>query len=172
MGNTGLVAERTLWYAAWSGDVRLTLEMLQDGADPDSRAPDGKTPLMEAVDEPGEFFDASREAVAVALIDGGADVAAQDELGWTALHHAGRAGSRAVELLLGAGADVEVAAHDGTTPLHTAAAQANVEVARALIAAGASPALRDGNGLTPLDVARREHDATELRLLTFLLEGG
>jgi ankyrin repeat protein len=166
------MAERTLRYAAWSGDVRLTLEMLQDGADPDTRAPDGKTALMEAVDEPGESFDASREAVAVALLDGGADISAHDELGWTALHHAGRASSRAAEILLGAGADARRAAGDGTTPLHVSAAHNNVDVARALMAAGADPTARDGEGLTPLDVARREHDLTELRLLTFLLEGG
>jgi ankyrin repeat protein len=166
------VAERTLWYAAWSGDVRLTLEMLQDGADPDTSAAGGKTPLMEAVDEPGESFDASREAVAVALLAGGADVTARDELGRTALHYAGRASSRAAELLLEAGADARSGADDGTTPLHVSAAENNVDVARALIGAGADPTARNGDGLTPLDVARREHDLTELRLLTFLLEGG
>jgi ankyrin repeat protein len=52
------------------------------------------------------------------------------------------------------------------------AAENNVDVARALIGAGADPTARNGDGLTPLDVARREHDLTELRLLTFLLEGG
>jgi cytohesin len=133
------VGERTLWYGAWSGDVHLTRELLAEGADPNVAVAGGKTPLMEAVDEPDQFFDATREAVVQALVAGGADVAARDSGGWTALHFAGRADVRAVELLLAAGADPLVTADDGTTPLHTAAEHNNVETARALIAAGAAP---------------------------------
>jgi hypothetical protein len=66
------VGERTLWYGAWSGDARLTRELLAEGADPNGAVAGGKTPLMEAVDEPGQFFDATREAVVEALLTGGA----------------------------------------------------------------------------------------------------
>src|SRR5882762_6916375 len=85
-----MVGERTLWYAAWSGDLRMTRELLAEGADPNVGVAGGKTPLMEAVDEPGQFFDNAREAVVEALLGGGADVSASDGNGWTALHFAGR----------------------------------------------------------------------------------
>src|SRR5688572_14416944 len=37
------VAVLTLWYAAWSGDLRLTRELLAEGADP-NQSSQGKTP--------------------------------------------------------------------------------------------------------------------------------
>src|SRR5947209_12630979 len=122
-----MVGERTLWYAAWSGDVHVTRELLAEGADPNVSVAGGKTPLMEAVDEPGQFFDSAREAVVEALLAGGADVAARDDDGRYALHFAGRADVRAVELLLAAGADPRATADDGTTALHNAAEHNNVE---------------------------------------------
>ena len=166
------MGERTLWYAAWSGDVRLIRELLAEGADPNVAVAGGKTPLMEAVDEPGQFFDAAREAVVEALLAGGADVAARDDHGRAALHFAGRADVRAVELLLAAGADPGATAADGTTALHTAAEHNNVDPARALIAAGADPGARNDQGLTPVDFARREYSLAEVRSLLFALEGG
>jgi cytohesin len=168
----GPVGERTLWYGAWSGDLRLTRELLAEGADPNVTVAGGKTPLMEAVDEPGQFFDATREAVVEALLAGGADVAARDGAGWTALHFAGRADVRAVELLLAAGADPQATTDDGATALHTAAEENNVDAARALIAAGADPNAHCAQGLTPVDFARRQYSATEIRALLFVLEGG
>jgi ankyrin repeat protein len=165
------VGERTLWYAAWSGNLHLTRELLAEGADPNV-ALGGKTPLMEAVDEPGQFFDAAREAVVEALLAGGADVGARDPDGWTALHFAGRADVAAVDLLLEAGADPGSTTTDGTTPLHQAAEHDNVDAARALIGAGADPTVRNHQGLTPVDVARRHHDPVEIRSLLFVLEGG
>jgi ankyrin repeat protein len=165
------VGERTLWYAAWSGNLHLTRELLAEGADPNVGV-GGKTPLMEAVDEPGQFFDAAREAVVEALPASGAAVGARDPDGWTALHFAGRADAAAVELLLQAGADPRATTADGTSPLHQAAEHANVDAARALIAAGADPTVRNHHGLTPLDVARRHHDPVEIRSLLFVLEGG
>ena len=166
------VGERTLWYAAWSGDLRLTRELLAEGADPNVAVAGGKTPLMEAVDEPGQFFDAAREAVVEALLAGGADVNGRDGNGWTALHFAGRADVLAVELLLAAGADPVATADDGTSALHAAAEHNNVEVARALIGAGIDPTARNDQGLTPVDFARRAYSRAELRDLLFVLEGG
>lgn len=166
------MGERTLWYAAWSGDVRLTRELLGEGADPNEAVAGGKTPLMEAVDEPGQFFDADREAVVGALLAAGADVAARHDDGRCALHFAGRADVAAVELLLAAGADPRATAADGTTALHCAAEHNNTEVARALIAAGADPAARTDQGLTPVDFARRQYSLAEIRDLLFVLEGG
>lgn len=166
------MGERTLWYGAWSGDARLIRELLAEGANPNVAVAGGKTPLMEAVDEPDQFFDATREAVVEALLAAGADVAARDSGGWTALHFAGRADVRAVELLLAAGADPRATADDGTSALHAAAEHNNVETARALIAAGADPTAPNDQGLTPVDFARRDYSLNEIRALLLVLEGG
>ena len=166
------MGERTLWYAAWSGDLRLARELLAEGADPNVAVAGGKTPLMEAVDEPGQFFDATRAAVVDALLAGGADVDARDDDGRSALFFAGRADVAAVELLLAAGADARATAADGTTALHYAAEHNNSDAARALIAAGADPTARTDGGQTPVDFARREYSLTEIRGLLFVLEGG
>jgi ankyrin repeat protein len=138
----------------------MVAELLAGGADPDERF-GGKTALMEAADEPGEFFDTRREAVVKALLAAGADVHAQDEAGWTALHYAARADARATELLLGSSADATATAADGTTPLHLAALHANCDVVRALVVAGADPRLPDHSGATPSALARREHTSDE-----------
>ncbi|HZI38653.1 MAG TPA: ankyrin repeat domain-containing protein [Acidimicrobiia bacterium] len=165
------MAERTLWYAAWSGDLRLTRELLAEGADP-NQSSQGKTPLMEAVNEPEEFFDDDRLTIAQSLLAAGANVSARDLQGWTALHYATRAQARAAELLLESGADPNSAADDGTTPLHQAAVAGNVQVAKALIAAGADIVRPTEAGLTPLGAARAEYSPDEAPELLRLLDTG
>ncbi|HEX5421641.1 MAG TPA: ankyrin repeat domain-containing protein, partial [Gammaproteobacteria bacterium] len=59
----------------------------------------------------------------------------------------------AVRLLLGAGADANAAAPDGTTPLHAAAKYRKLDVIRALANAGAKLDALNAQGLSPLDVA-------------------
>ena len=163
------MAERTLWYAAWTGDVQLTRELLAEGADP-NQSSHGKTPLMEAVDEPGEFFDDDHLTIAQWLLAAGANVGARDVHGWTALHYAARAEARAAELLIASGADPNAPADDGTTPLHQAAVAGNVEVVKALIAAGADILRPTATGLTALAAARQEHSSDEAPELFRLLD--
>jgi ankyrin repeat protein len=55
------------------------------------------------------------------------------------------------------------------TPLHRAACGTDTSVARALIAAGADPRARDGDGVTPLHLAGWEGAA---ELVDVLLAGG
>jgi ankyrin repeat protein len=52
-----------------------------------------------------------------------------------------RSGVRAVELLVGSGADPAASAADGTTPPHIAAVHANCQAVRALVAAAVLDAL-------------------------------
>ena len=55
-----------------------------------------------------------------------------------------------VEMLLGAGADVNVANRFGTTPLHEATSYGRLEIVALLIAAGADIEAKDEHGRTPL----------------------
>ena len=127
---------------------------------------------MEAVNEPGEFFDDDHLAIAQSLLAAGANVGARDPQGWTALHYAARAQARAAELLLESGADPDALADDGTTPLHLAAVAGNVQVIKALIAAGADIVRRTDAGITPLAAARQELSPTEGQELFRLLDTG
>jgi ankyrin repeat protein len=77
----------------------------------------GWTPLMRAVDN------GYRDAVRALLRHGGSDLAAADEAGMTALHHAARRGWTAIaRLLIEAGAPVSARDRAGRTPADIAAA--------------------------------------------------
>ena len=62
---------------------------------------------------------------------------------------------------MAAGADMNVKAGDGTTPLHNAAIYGHNEVAELLIAKGANVNAKNNGGETPLDWAiKRKHTET------------
>ena len=58
-----------------------------------------------------------------------------------------------VSLLIARGAPVSTAQHGGFTPLMGAAANGNRDMVKALLAAGADPHARAGNGQSALDLA-------------------
>lgn len=78
------------------------------------------------------------EDLAVSLIEDGASLSEKDEKGQTALHMAASKGSlRTVLLLLQRGSDKEALNRDRRAPIEVAAAEAHVDVVKALIEAGA-----------------------------------
>ncbi len=186
-----------LLWAAHRDDVATAGLLLAAGADPDSADDHGVTPLIRASENAslalvqrllaaGAAADlaqgngltplmvAARTGnldIVRALLKHGAGVnAATTELGATALMWAVAAPHRPiVEVLLEAGADVEVSTAKGMTPLLTAAQHGDIETARLLIAAGADVNQPGADGTYPLPFAIIDgHDDFAL----FLLEEG
>src|SRR5215470_5689900 len=81
-----------------------------------------------------------------------------------------QAGKRDVALkMIAAGADVNAAQGDGTTPLHWAVHKIDADLARALLARGAKPDVINSYGSSPLAEAAKVGNA---RLVEMLLDAG
>ena len=124
-------------YAGARGHMEILKMTLAHGADLKSTNRYGGTALIPAA-ERGHV-----ETVRT-LIDAGVDVDhVINKLGWTALLEAvilgdgGERHQRIVELLIKAGADVNLADRDGVTPLHHARTRGYGAIEQLLIAAGA-----------------------------------
>lgn len=92
-----------------------------------------------------------KDALMTLLLMEGADVAAQDYDGMTALHMAARSQDEAMAIqLLIYGADIGAQEHAGRTPLHEAQ---DINILRVLHEGGASIAARDYQGRTVLHLA-------------------
>ncbi|MGD8454557.1 MAG: DUF2817 domain-containing protein [Phycisphaerae bacterium] len=143
--------ETPLHYAVLGRQGGIVELLLAWGADVNAADWNGLTPLhIAAQSGDGKLIDA--------LLLAGADVNAIDHNGDTPQHIAARrCRLEAAQRLVAAGADVNAANVDGQTPLHVLGADAREndpelqplldEIAQALMAAGADPALRDHQGL-------------------------
>jgi ankyrin repeat protein len=171
-----------LLFAAQVGDVESTRLLLAAGADVNDTAADGRSPLVLAA------F-AGNGAVVPVLLEAGANPDAADA-GHTALHAAVlRSDLAAVKALLAKGANPNVQITKGTpvrrfgsqwtlpstligaTPLFVAAAYLELDIIRALAAAGADPSLALPSGTTPLLVAAGIAAARENRPSDFVRHG-
>lgn len=98
-------------------------------------------------------FDECPHALAIWLVEQGADVQATDTWGNTPLHRRARSRSGNIISLLELGADVNMASNYGGTPLHAAAEAHNPENSALLLAHGAKVDIANIYGLTPLAAA-------------------
>ncbi|UCG55671.1 MAG: ankyrin repeat domain-containing protein [Phycisphaerales bacterium] len=88
------------------------------------------------------------------LVEGGADINAQDRQGWTPLQTAIRRQQKEIaEYLVEKGADVKIADSVGQTALHVACFKGSAELTTLLIGKGADINARDRAGQTPLHFA-------------------
>jgi ankyrin repeat protein len=146
----------TLPEAAAAGGIRRVGALLDAGADPDERTPDGFTPVQLAL-----YFD--QPHAAALLIRAGADVdaPASNPMAVAAVHAAAASPSGAgVALAVAAGADLDATQQGGYTALHEAAQRGDAAMAELLLAAGADPSRRNDEGGTAADIARSQGHTT------------
>ncbi len=176
--------ETTLLHsAAYYGDLKVVLKLIEYEADINARDGYGWTPVHDAsrgyyvqsgsvllllLEHGGDVFAPARngrtplhaasangllEAVRL-LLDHDADVEAKDNYGETALHLATWYGHHeVVKLLLQSGAGINVRARDGWILLHRASVSGVLEVVRLLLMHGADVEAKDNYGETALQLA-------------------
>ena len=100
------------------------------------------------------------------LVDGGADVYAQNEFNSTALHEASGSGNLdVIQLLLSHRADVNVLDHRGYSPLHRAFQYQKFEAMELLVERGANVDVQDKFNSTLLHEASRSGNIDAIQLL-------
>ena len=133
-----------------ANDVAGIREGLADGADPNERDSDDRTPLLYAAID-------NKLQIAKLLLDSGADVDTQDASGNSALHYAAQEHHAEIaSLLIGHRAAVDIEDVHGNTPLWRAVfnSRGRGELIALLLRAGADPSRRNKHGRTPLDLAQ------------------
>lgn len=136
-----------LMSAASQGDSAAVRDLLNRGADPNTRGSSQRTALQYAAET-------NRIEVARLLLDAGADVNGYDRARLTPLvMTADRGYTEFAKLLLGAGADANIAHVKGWTALIDAAHNGNRELVELLIKHGANIDTRTPGGHTAIDYA-------------------
>jgi ankyrin repeat protein len=149
--------ETVLMLAAYTGNAEAVRLLLDRGADPNVQQARGQSALMWAASE-------GHTAVVELLLARGADPALTSVAstrperrppgGMTALLFAARQGKLdTARALLDAGANIDQASADSTSPLLIAIVNGHYELASLLIDRGANPNVADANGRTPLYAA-------------------
>jgi len=141
-----------LMLAAKDGAAsELFQELLKNGAQPDARDAELRTPLQYAA--------ANGNISAVrTLLEHKAFTGVRDRAGQTALIYAVRAGNKdVVELLIREHAEVNAADDSGKTALFYAVEEKTDDITEALLRAGADPGIRDKNGKTALEGANSQN---------------
>ena len=110
----------------------------------------GRTALMNAIID-------GDDARASALLEQGADPDDADKAGWCTLHFAAQnCSEKSVELLVNAGANLELRDQHGNTPLWraTMSYKGSAEVISILLEAGADPDAANKSGISPRSLAK------------------
>lgn len=168
------VGDTVLHLAAAGYRVEIVRRLLAAGADPNAAGSHRRSgPLHYAADGfiTGPEWDAKRQVkTIIGLLEGGADIQAQDKNGASPLHRAVRTRcAAAVRYLLQAGADPMLRNHSGSTPFHLAvqdtgrggsgadeARAAQRQIIKEFLSLGMSTTFKDGKGKSVLDCARSD----------------
>jgi ankyrin repeat protein len=137
----------TLSDAARTHDLGEVRKLLAQGADPNKKEKNGRTPLMEAA--ACGYTDTIR-----VLLENGADVYATDMVGWTALFWAAFSRrTEAMRLLVAKGADINANDNEKKSALFWVASSGDTDTVKTLLEMGAKANAKDSHGWTPLMIA-------------------
>eukprot|EP00730_Choanoeca_flexa_P005848 TRINITY_DN12033_c0_g1_i10.p2 TRINITY_DN12033_c0_g1~~TRINITY_DN12033_c0_g1_i10.p2 ORF type:complete len:493 (+),score=90.42 TRINITY_DN12033_c0_g1_i10:1-1479(+) len=150
-------------FEAADGPVQLAEMLIMAGADANVPTGRGAMPLHRASHR--GLMDMMQ-----CLLEAGARVNAVNKEGETALYLAACRSTACVRLLLDHAADVNIPNHLGNTPIFNAVKKVDLDMARLLMAKGASLATRNKAGVTPAQAimtpsALRKPDFEQLLLL-------
>ncbi|RWR72382.1 k transporter family protein [Cinnamomum micranthum f. kanehirae] len=140
--NSGRTA---LHISSSKGSANCAALLLHYGADPNSRDSEGNIPLWEAIL-------GRHESVVKMLIDNGANIFCGD-VGQFACTAARKNSLEMLKEIIHCGSKVTLPKRDGTTALHVAVSEGNVEVVEFLLDHGAEMDKADINGWTPRSLA-------------------
>ncbi|EPS39517.1 hypothetical protein H072_6737 [Dactylellina haptotyla CBS 200.50] len=157
---SGRFYKTPLWWAARNGQVAIARQLIEKGADPDSKGKCPESPLSRAAKR-------GHEEVVRYLLEKGADIESKDRVYHrTPLSWAIEARNPAVvRLLVEKGADTEAVDCENRTPLCRAAMMGREEAARLLIEKGADLEAKDMWGNTPLGLAAGYEYTAVVKLL-------
>lgn len=155
-GETGLILALREGHASVA-----SLLMKTPGIDLEAKARNGDTALMIAA------FTKNKAAVEMLLsLD-----AQVNRVGWTALHYASTVGANdIVKLLLDASAYIDAESPNLTTPLMMAARGGHILTVKLLLDEGADATLKNDQGLSALDLAKKFNHADIVEGLTYRLK--
>lgn len=163
--------ERSLWGAAYDGQVDDVVRLLTAGTNPNVRNHDGLTAVHQAALKANAF-------VLEILLEAGGDPDAASSDGDTPLHFAAgfeyeRFSQQAIRVLLDYGAAPDLLNNAGQSPMHLVARRHRSELSTAhLLGAGADPNRPDGRGDTPLHYAVSRSSRFSLGIVAALLDHG
>jgi ankyrin repeat protein len=150
-----------LYFSVHTGSTLITQLLLDVGAEISTQTlNDQRTPLIEGVRN-------GHLPIAQILLDNGANAGAQDQYGWTALHHAACEGyCEIVQLLINNhGVEISAQEEDGWTALHLAAHNGHLPVVQLLLDKGADVSDRNKNGASVLYIAAQMGHLPVVQLL-------
>ena len=153
-----------LCYAAYEGHAEAANILVQYGADVgkechivDGDIKDTWWPLQMAVERGNYGNPEGHEAVAIMLIEKGADVNLSDHNGYTLVHHA-IFSEPLTRLLIEKGADINARSKSGATPLIFATINGDEDAVRFLLELGADVNVKNNKGETVRDHALQKKD--------------
>lgn len=151
--SAGLVGVTPLHLAAAYGHLDVIKVLVDNEGDPEASNQHGFNTIFEVLHSPFITDPALKAAILVWILQQEhfvVDVNCQDYQGnsilaWFVQHYPG-----GVRLLLDHNADVNLRSHDGSTPLHKAAARGCCESVQLLLKSGADLSIIENDGSTPL----------------------
>jgi len=173
-----------------SDNASAVRELLQRGFDPNTRDVNGQTGLLNALKEPAPKVskvlidwpktdldavnDKGESALMLAAIKGQQNEvnellerdAAVNKTGWTPLHYATTSSQLTImKLLIEKYAFIDAQSPNGTTPLMMAAMYGSVDTVKLLIDEGADPLMKNEQGMTAADFAKRANRPDAMALV-------